>query len=279
MSSPIYLHQIFYNETSRQQIDPLCIPWDNCNTPHADWFEFGVIKNYLDTHTLDENAYYGFISPKFCHKTGISIQNLLSQIQQLNHADVILVTGNNEWMQQAIFRNPFEQGEFWHRGLLNVSMQAAQRLNWQINPAEMVCSTYNFTFCNYIIAKPNYWRIWQQYAHDLFNYCEQSHEPLAQALNAATTHANNGIHYAVKVFIQERLPAIILQKHPFTLATIENLAEFPILYGVADSPYNRALLMTCNMLKHAYLQDGNPQHLNSFEHIRHALLGMRPNRV
>ena len=66
----IYIHQIFYDATSRAKIQPGFIPIDNTNSKHSDWFEFWVILNFLRNNTLEEGAWYGFLSPKFFEKTG-----------------------------------------------------------------------------------------------------------------------------------------------------------------------------------------------------------------
>lgn len=275
--SLIYLHQIYYDDISRQQISPLCIPIDNAGSLHPDWFEFWVIKQFLDNNTLDENAFYGFLSPKFSQKTGYEIADVLATVQ--NHAaqfDVFLLTGKNAWEHITAFLNPFEQGDVFHRGLWDLSVQLAQRLGWR-QPAQLVCSTHNFTFCNYIIAKPSYWRMWQQYANALFDYCASSDEPLAHALRQTTRHTNNGIHYAFKVFVQERLPAWILQDSALRVAVLEDM-EVSHLFGFPATPNVLHVLQTCNLLKQAYGRDGNVQHLHAFEHLRCALIGVYPER-
>ena len=45
---------------------------DNSANERPDWYEYWPIRKFLLNETLDENAFYGFLSPKFKLKTNLS---------------------------------------------------------------------------------------------------------------------------------------------------------------------------------------------------------------
>ena len=68
----IHLHLIAYSEASRLAIGPGWGVLDNLANPRPDWFEYWPIRRFLLEQALDESAFYGFFTPKFSHKTGLS---------------------------------------------------------------------------------------------------------------------------------------------------------------------------------------------------------------
>src|SRR5580658_2070876 len=68
----MHIYQILNHYTSRQELDPDFAVLDNSANERPDWFEYWPIRKFLLGEALDENAYYGFLSPKFGLKTGLS---------------------------------------------------------------------------------------------------------------------------------------------------------------------------------------------------------------
>ena len=115
-----FVYQIYYDEASRQNLDPGFIPLDNTANERPDWFEFWVIRNFLKNHALEEQAWYGFLSPRFQAKTGIKSEAVSKMLERFGGLfDVALFSPH--WDQLAYFLNQFEQGEVWHPGLLNLA--------------------------------------------------------------------------------------------------------------------------------------------------------------
>src|SRR5271163_1516352 len=67
-----HIYQILNHYTSRQELDPDFGVLDNSANERPDWFEYWPIRRFLLNEALDENAFYGFLSPKFKLKTGLS---------------------------------------------------------------------------------------------------------------------------------------------------------------------------------------------------------------
>ena len=71
----IFIHQIFYNAYTEKSLDQGFIPLDNSDNVRPDWREYWPIRKYLINNELNENDLYGFFSPKFKEKTGLSADN------------------------------------------------------------------------------------------------------------------------------------------------------------------------------------------------------------
>jgi len=59
----IHIQQIHYDEASRRMLDPHFIPMEIEGNPRADWREYWGIRNYFMENSLNEDDYYGFLSP------------------------------------------------------------------------------------------------------------------------------------------------------------------------------------------------------------------------
>ena len=69
---PLHIYQILNHYTSRQDLDPGFDVLDNSANERPDWFEYWPISKFLLNESLDEDAFYGFLSPKFKQKTNLS---------------------------------------------------------------------------------------------------------------------------------------------------------------------------------------------------------------
>src|ERR1017187_214306 len=69
---PLHIYQILNYYTSRQDLDPGFDVLDNSANERPDCFEYWPIRKFLLNEPLNEDAFYGFLSPKFRHKTNLS---------------------------------------------------------------------------------------------------------------------------------------------------------------------------------------------------------------
>ena len=70
------IYQIFYNESTQKSNDPGFLPSDNLSNERPDWSEYWPIRRFFTGRTLSPDTYYGFLSPKFHQKTGLSAQDV-----------------------------------------------------------------------------------------------------------------------------------------------------------------------------------------------------------
>src|SRR5262245_31529739 len=115
MSVPAtHLHLIAYNEATRASIAAASPGWltlDNLANPRPDWYEYWPIRQHLlaaeAEGRLDEDAFYGFFSPKFTAKTGLDHAAVARFVaDHAGAADVLLFSPQPD--MGAFFLNVFE---------------------------------------------------------------------------------------------------------------------------------------------------------------------------
>lgn len=258
----VKIYQIFYNEETRKQIDPLYIPLDNTDSQNADWFEFLPIKNFLDKNELDENTYYGFLSPRFEAKTKVKAKDLISLIQDKSYGiDVFLSTFGFNAI--SFHHNLFEQGERAHPGITELSQKVFDKLGMYTDLNKLISSVHNTAFSNYIIANKAYWMEWKYFADKFYDLVENDQTELGQALRGKTGYFRGDT--AMRTFIQERAPGVILSTGKFKTYS----------FGVEwDSSQKEALSKheMCNFFKNRYIEYHNPMDLMVYEHIRNLIV-------
>jgi hypothetical protein len=265
MSAHVY--QIFYDDSSRESLDPGFLPLDNTRNARSGWFEFWPIREYLHKNTLDEQDWYGFLSPRFRAKTGVDPATLGRFLEfSEQRAEVALITA--AWDQLAYFQNPFEQGDLWHPGLGALCQSVADALGLDIDLRSTVAHSGNFAYCNYLIAKPVYWRRWLALADQLFALAEEGAEPHRSRLAALTNHYSRPNATPMKAFVQERLPLLLMLRHRFRTTTLDVSAAGAIDPLFPAQPRTRALLQTCDQLKRTFTETHQAACIEAYRTVR-----------
>jgi hypothetical protein len=269
----INIHQIYYNEETKHVIDPYFIPLDNCANLRPDWAEYWVIRQFLLNKVLDENAWYGFFSPKFTQKTGLTGERVLKFITSLP-ANAQVAMFSPFWDVTSYFRSAFEQAEQAHPGFFEVMQAFVDAAGFPADLRSMVTHSQNTVYCNYFVAKPAFWRRWLELGEALFEISESSHL-LAEAINNGETAYSHQNKLQFKVFMQERLATLILSS--------EKWGSFS--YSPFDRPYLRPVLpsfkselIVCDALKQAYCSTQDEYYLNAYLEQR-ALISSKHNNI
>src|SRR5476651_1635003 len=89
--SEIVIYQIAYGK--HEELDPGFRVLDNSSNERPDWFEYWPIRNFLLGKPLEEDCFYGFLSPKFKEKTNLSAAAVHEFVsREGSTADVILLS-------------------------------------------------------------------------------------------------------------------------------------------------------------------------------------------
>ena len=251
-SAAIKLHQIVYDAPSRAQVfDPL-IPLENEHGP-KDWFEFWPILDWLRTHSLNEDVWYGFVSPKFFDKCGLNWDDVRNLIDQNQHADVALFTF--DWFSIAYDKNVWTHGERMHPGLIAATHAFLKDSRIDIDLTKVTTDFESAVFSNYVIAKPAYWYAWLSLAEKYWSYLERAGSDVPD--RKATVHAGKQA-YELKVFVQERFPSIVLLQNEFTVVYPDypSIVPSPRLQPKLDTTLVRALLRMTERYKRQQRKKG-----------------------
>src|SRR5450830_517235 len=135
--------------------------------------------------------------------------------------------------------------------------------SWRISSAAL---TFRSTvFCNYIVAKPVFWRTWFAITERIFDIAEHEKSSLNERLNAVTKHGNSLMQ--IKVFVIERIASAVLALTPNLKIANYLMPHLPRLYYPC-----RDELRMLNALKIAYITSQREHYLHDYFSLREDVL-------
>ncbi len=272
MTLKINLYQIAYDSVTLQQVqDSGFLLLDNRSNERPDWYEYWPIRQFLLRETLEEDAFYGFFSPKFTDKTQmthVDVCKYIGDAYAKNSIDVALFCPQSD--MGANFLNVFEQAEVFDPGFIAASKAFLLSCGINLPIESMVMDSRQIVFSNYFVAKPAFWREWFGLAEALFGMAEDPEHPLRPALCHGTTYSEDAQR---KVFISERLASLILCMRPHYKVAAAN----PFNFGWSMSRFREFPedAYINDALKIAFKELGFPQYMDAFRSIRSRYLAGR----
>jgi hypothetical protein len=260
MMHAMHIYQILNHYTSRQELDPGFEVLDNSANERPDWFEYWPIRRFLLQEVLDEDAFYGFLSPKFELKTSLSSDAVREFILAAGSAaDVILLSPSIH--NSAYYLNVFEHGDAEHPGLKNVARALLERLDLPSDLDLLVSDSRNTVHSNYFIAKPRFWRAWLAINERMFAIAETPSDALGEALRAPTTY-RGGSNVQMKIFVMERMATWLLSSDRSFAARVRDP------FVARSRLYKLPVAIVCDALKIAYSTQGRAQYKDVFMLVR-----------
>jgi len=222
----------------------------------------------IQAGTLDDNAFYGFFSPKFGSKTALSHGQVRAFVQQAAggdaRADVVLFSPQPD--MGAFFLNVFEQAEAFDAGLIAAYEAFLAHIGRPVPLAGLVMDSRQVVFSNYFVARPAFWREWLALNEAMFGICEGPDSDLKSALCAATSYSGPAGAAQRKVFLMERAASLLLTIQP----QWRSVAHNPFGMGWSMSRFrehpNEAFIS--DALKIAWRDQRYPQYLQAFIAVR-----------
>jgi hypothetical protein len=256
----VQIHQILNHYTPREELDPGFEVLDNSGNERPDWFEYWPIRKFLLNQALDENTFYGFLSPKFKLKTSLSSADVREFILAAGSAvDVVLLSPSIH--NSAYYLNVFEHGDAEHPGLKSVAKALFDRLELFSDLDSLVSDSRNTVHSNYFIAKPRFWRAWLAINEKMYAIAETPGDALGEALCAPTTY-RGATHVQMKIFVMERVATWLLTSgSDFTAAVRDPFVARSRIYKLP-------VAVMCDALKIAYATQGRSQYKDVFLLLR-----------
>jgi hypothetical protein len=241
-----HVFQILNHYTARAALDSGFGVVDNSANERPDWFEYWPMRKFLLTQTLDESAFYGFLSPKFKEKTNMTSAQVYEFMRQCDsRTEVVLFSPSIH--TGAHYLNVFEHGDAVHPGLLGASKQLLARLKIDADLDELITDSRNTVYSNYFIAKPRFWRAWLAINEQMFSIAE-------------TYRGSSQVQ--MKIFVMERIATLILATDASFIAAVRN----PFI--ARKRIYKLPLAIVSDALKIAYRTQGFSQYKDVFLLVR-----------
>ena len=276
MAHPVAVHllQVAYSPQTLAALEPGYAVLDNLANERPDWYEYWPIRRYLLERPLDDGAFYGFFSPKFGHKTGLTHDQVQAFVREsAPQADVVLFSPQPD--MGAFFLNVFEQGETFDPGLIAAYEAFLAHVGRPVPLRALVMDSRQTVFSNFFVARPAFWREWLALNEAMFAVCESPEDsPIKAALVAPTSYPGPGGTGAQrKVFLQERAASLLLATQPW-----RSVAHNPFGMGWSTSRFREhpTEAYISDALKIAWRDQRYPQYLQAFATIRERFRNAAP---
>jgi hypothetical protein len=256
--SAAHIFQIKSYYAAPQDLDPGFGVLDNSANERPDWFEYWPIRKFLLSESLDEDGFYGFLSPSFKRKTNLGATQVREFIDSAD-SDVVLFSPSIH--NSAYYLNVFEHGEAEHPGLAALAVRLFARLNIALDLHNFISDSRNTVHSNYFIAKPRFWRAWLAITEAMFALAETPGDELGRDLCKPTAYRGR-MNVQMKIFIMERIATWMLVTDPTFVAR----ARDP--FAARARFYKLPLAIVCDALKIAYVTQGRGQYKDVFLLLR-----------
>lgn len=274
MAETLHLYKIFYDDETRRQVAPPFLPLDNRGGP-PDWFELSPILRFLSENTLDPDAWYGFLSPKFPDKAFTSVTEVQALIDA--HPDAQVALFSPLWRQLVTERNVWTQGERWHPGLIAATEAFLDSQGERVDLRQEIGDFRTSVFSNYIVARPCFWQAWAVLARAYYDHVETGPDTL---IDRQPVQHGSRAGYPLKVFVQERLACWVLRRDRFRVVHLD-YARRPLGLGPYDdtTPLLGALLLVGDTLKRVARRRRVPGAMSAWRFVIRVVERLRVRRV
>ena len=250
----MHVFQILYGST--QDLDPGFEVLDNAENARPDWFEYWPIRRFLLNETLDEKAFYGFLSPRFKQKTNLSAAAMRDFIEATDEpTEVILFSPSIH--NSAYYLSVFEHGEAEHPGLHAAAAALFERIGVTIDLSAFISDSRNTVHSNYFVAKPRFWRAWLAVTEALFRIAEDPDDRLGKELRAPTSYRGRS-DVQMKIFVMERIATWLLVCDPSFAVRVRDP------FAARTRIYKLPFAIVCDALKIAYVTQQRGQYKEVF---------------
>jgi hypothetical protein len=246
----IFIYQILPHYAKREDLDPGFLVLDNTSGERPDWYEYWPIRKFLREEPLQQDAFYGFLSPRFREKTTLSAAAVREIVSRDASADIVLFSHSPE--KHSYYWNVFQYADYCHPGLFDLATRFFQRIGQATDLKELVTDSRNEVSSNFVIAKPRFWTVWLGIVEQLIAMAESPFDPLGAELREPTSYRGRR-DAQMKVFVLERIPTWILARDPgFVVRVRDPIVSSSRLYKLPGA-------IVCDALKIAYIADNRQE--------------------
>ncbi len=261
----IQIYQIAYSPETLARVESGYQVLNNLANPRPDWHAYWPIREFLLNNDLQDDTFYGFLSPRFQEKTRLSATQVHEFVAAAaNESDV--VTFSPEADMGAFFLNLFEQNELFDPDFMKASQNFFDEIGYPVDLKNLIMNSQQVVTSNYFIARREFWQSWLELNEQIFRICEDTDSPLNRSLTTATS-SGNGVQR--KVFLSERIASLLLANNPDWRVRACNPFNFTwSTSGLHRYPHEAVL---SDALKIAARETGYPQYMSAYTKVRECL--------
>ena len=258
----IHGHVIGYSQETYDKVEAPFTALDNRANPRPDWQEYWPIRHHLLNTPMQEDHLYGFLSPRFREKTGLSPAQIVEYLcKQPSDTDVVLFSPQPD--MGAFFLNVFDQNEVFDPGFKESAQSFCQFAGIDIDLSQLVMDSRNIVFSNYFFAKPAFWRRWLSVCEVLFSACENN--PRIADIHGWLKQTNYRDRIQRKVFLLERIASLIIKLENHW--RVESANTFEFAYSASRLNQFPETAVICDALKISFQATNNDIYIKKFSAV------------
>jgi len=163
------IFQICFEPNQISQVDPLLTPFDNIKNERPELREFHSFNRIIDEGFVDDLDAWGVFGPRWQDKMRHSSQVIVDAINDNPNADVWIF--NHARVQDAFTYNVWEQGEYFHKGIREVTTAALKAGGYDTTTLEVVMTDAT-CYCSYFVATKAFWLDYIDFVKDVKKHLE-----------------------------------------------------------------------------------------------------------
>lgn len=255
-------------ESAGKPLDDGFVSFAAASCEDLEWREFVPLQNYLTTHKLEKEAFYGFLPADCPVETGLGAQALLDLVRATGgRSDVVLFAPHPD--RRCIFASTLEETEYFVPGFVDSAALAYRPLLGATHPSAVVMDSRQAVSGNYFVAKPKFWRAWLAAAETIFALAKNRDSEPGRRINRLVRIGDRPSPVAVKVLLLERLASLLLATQAGWKVSVHSGFDSPlstrgIVGGLWAVPVEVADLIALDALKLAYRERGRDEYLATF---------------
>ena len=261
------IFQIYYSQESFEALDKGFIPLDN-SQGRSDWMEYWPIRQYLLNTAVGDDDLIGFFSPRFFEKTGLNASDVYEQIKQNPGQDVYLF---NPYFHLAAWHpNLYIQASVSHNGIGEIFDSLLSLLDINVEVDRFIMSSLDTVYCNYFVAKLDFWKSWLMISEFLYQLSEDNQHPVGKQLTDETNYHRGQM--PLKIFVIERIASFLLNrinrwnvKAAYIYKNIEYITNSKTMNFIEE-------MHKLDALKISFKQSGNPFFIEMYNNERIRLI-------
>lgn len=266
------IFQIYYKQEQIAKLDSAFTPYDNTANPNPDLNEWLVWdKQYTDSAKTGLD-YWGFVSWKYKDKMGLTGQQTLDYIAANPGYDVYLF--NPAIINEAVFANGWEQGDFYHPGLSDIADDFLTKVGYEdLDVKNVLLDRTRMSFATYFVANRKFWDGYMELSRKIFTEAEKDAGFKERVFAEGGSGYNLNRSLSNFPFLNERLVGTYMELNGLTVLPYRHtLNTLPEKY----KPYIETINALSD-LKVAVNQYESDELYNVWNHFRQEYLGRTPN--
>lgn len=214
MSANTKIFQIYFKPELKQFCDPLFTPLDNTANPRPELREWDVWDREHENILKENLDYWGYVSWKFKEKTNLTAEQVFAHINDNPGYDVYLF--NPCIVNEALFINSWEQGDFYHPHISDVGNTFLSKLGYtDIDLRSILLDRNRTVFANYVVGNERFWSEFMAFSRRLFTEADKDQDFKHQVFGEGLSNYAHDKSLPNFTFLIERLIPSFLDLHDY----------------------------------------------------------------